>query len=94
MVMAADNRQFARLNDTHLSTIAQSLRSQASGNERTANAIADALDSVVKQRCDVREARRRSNPARMGMIALRKVTGWASVRVSVGVHTTMERPAP
>jgi hypothetical protein len=94
MVMTADNRHFARLNDADLSGIARSLRSQASGSERTANAIADALDSVVKKRCDMREARHRSNPARMGMVALRKVTGWASVRTSANAQSKMERSAP
>jgi hypothetical protein len=96
-VRAADNRHFARLNDAHLSVIAQSLRSQVHGSERPASAvaIADALDSVVRKRCDEREARRRANPARMGLVALRKVTDWASVRtLPTRDRTTAERPVP
>lgn len=70
---------FARLNESHLSDIAQSLRNRSHDGDMTAGAIADAVESVIRVRCDANFLRQRS-PAVRVQRALRRVAGWAVAR--------------
>ena len=80
--MAVDQRNFARLSECHLIDIAQSFRHRSHDGDMTAGAIADAVESVIRVRCDANFIRQRSPAVRVRR-ALRRVAGWAVARTSV-----------
>jgi hypothetical protein len=86
--MMGDHQHFARLSDEDLTDIARAMRFQPHGN---ASLIANALDRIVQRRCEVQEARRQRNPARVGLRVLRRLTCWASVRASVRIDAALGR---
>lgn len=88
--MVGDHHRFARLSDTDLSDIAQAMRLQAQDNAASIG-IANALETIVQRRCEVQEARRRRNPARVGLLALQRFTCWASVRASMRIDAALGR---
>ena len=75
--MTGDLRTYARLSEAHLSDIAHSIRHRSDHDERTARAIADAVESVIRVRCDANEIYQRLPAVRMRR-ALRKVARWAA----------------
>jgi hypothetical protein len=77
--MASDKRSFARLSEEHLSDIAESFRYRSQHGDLTAGAIADAVESVIRVRCDANVIRQRSPVVRVRR-ALRRVAGWAVAR--------------
>ena len=79
MIMVGDKRSFARLNASHLSDIARSMRNRSHDGDTTAGAIADAVESVIRVRCDANEIYQRSPVVRVRR-ALRRVAGWAVPR--------------
>lgn len=91
--MVGNHHRFARLSDTDLSDIARSMRLQAQGNAASV-VIANALDTIVQRRCEAQEARRRRNPARIGLLALQRFTCWASVRASTRIDAALGRSQP
>ncbi len=88
--MVGDQHRFARLSDADLSDIARTMRLQGQVNAASI-VIANALETIVQRRCEIQEARRRRNPARMGLLALQRFTCWASVRASLRIHAALGR---
>ncbi|MGJ7580505.1 hypothetical protein ACSFA3_10025 [Variovorax sp. RHLX14] len=78
-MMAGVKPSFARLSESHLSDIAQSFRNRSHDGDMTAGAIADAVESVIRVRCDANVIRQRSPAVRVQRV-LRRVAGWAVAR--------------
>ena len=75
--MMGDQHSFARLSATHLGDIARSLRTGSQHHDSTAFAIADAVESVIRVRCEANEIYQRRPTVRVRR-ALRKVARWAT----------------
>ncbi|RZL43670.1 MAG: hypothetical protein EOP72_01085 [Variovorax sp.] len=88
--MRSDHHRHARLSDDDLSGIAQAMRLQTPGSA-SSMVIADALDTIVRRRCEAQEARRQRSPARIGLRALRRLTCWASVHASMRIGAALGR---
>ena len=88
--MMGDHHRHARLSDDDLSGIAQTMRLQTHGSAASM-VIADALDTIVRRRCEAQEARRQRSPARAGLRALRKLTCWASIHASLRIGAALGR---
>ncbi len=88
--MVGDHHRFARLSDTDLCDIARTMRLQVQGNAASIM-IANALETIVQRRCEAQEARRRRNPARVGLRMLQRFTCWASVRASLRIDAALGR---
>jgi hypothetical protein len=88
--MVGDHHRFARLSNTDLSDIARALRLQAQDSVAS-TVVADALETIVRRRCEVQEIRRQRNPARIGLRALQRFTCWASVRASMRIDAALGR---
>ncbi len=82
--MAIDQRNFARLSESHLSDIVQSFRHLSHDGDMTAGAIADAVESVIRVRCDANVVRQRSPAVRVKR-AIRRVAGWAASRTTARI---------
>lgn len=81
MIATGDKRSFARLSEAHLSDIASSLRTRSCHGDSTAAAIADAVESVIRVRCDANEIYQRTPAVRVRR-ALNRVVRWAAPRVA------------
>ena len=88
--MVGDHQRFARLSDTDLSDIARAMRQQAQGSAASV-VVANALETIVKRRGELLETRRRRNPARAGLRAMRRLTCWASVFASMHIDAALGR---
>ena len=73
--MAGDKRCFARLSEAHLNDIAHSLRTRSRHGDSTAAAVADAVESVIRVRCDANEIYQRT-PVVLVRRAINKVARW------------------
>jgi hypothetical protein len=90
--MAMDVKHRARLSASDLTEIANSMRSQSWCDDGAADAIADAIESVVQRRCEIQESRRQARLTYSGLAALGRLGSWASSRtVLLQVNAVIER---